>query len=855
MKSTKKLFAILTLVVFMMTLLPMSAFAASTLTATTATITVSGASTATAGNIVLTEAAAGDIAAGNVVLTAPAGITFDTTATVTAAVTGGGTLAATAPTVANGGLTASTITIPTTGASAAAGTLTIGGIKVISTVAGVYNITITGGGLAAAGNAIVATFDVQGNRYASTFAVDKTTAIADGSDYIESTVYISNGTPQPGQEVIITTNRGAIDTSATADAAKYPTVGGFVTTGTSNNGVQGKAIIRTTSTTKGSAKLAVAVSYTSYAAGVPLALGGLAGHQTAVQAYLNGDTTYTADELQIISTQDITFASPAAGTVTISNNGPKVADGLTEATVTVVVLNGVTPVSGEKVTFSVNKTGLSFDKTEYTTDAMGIVNAKVTATKASTYEITATAGGKNSAANNLVFSASLTPYNIELMKETTTPIAKTYLAEKIIKVKVTDINGNKMSTVTVPAMVTPSIKSKPTGSTAAIPVLTPAANTDVDGYFQYDFTPDKVGTYVLRFALANGKYVETSVESQTIGTITSLTISYDTKSLYIPSAGINTSAVPTVKQLDADGVARTAVGTIQYSTSNPNVAVANANGSIKTATVDAKDAQVITITAVDTTNNLVATTTMPVVGPATTLTAAVSGKVAVNTNATVTLTFKDVNGNTVALNAAPTNAYSIISKPAGAGVNVSYAANAATEFTNKGVATATVNSTVAGKVTVIFRVTDAAGTIYTATADVEVAAAQVVVGAKAVTMFIGATGFVQDSVAKVSDVAPFIQDGRTFVAVRPIADAFGATIGWNEATQTVTLTRTDMTLTIVIGSNTITKVAGGVTSTSTADVPAFIKDGRTVLPFRAVGEAFGATVSYDAATQAVSFVQ
>ncbi len=120
-------------------------------------------------------------------------------------------------------------------------------------------------------------------------------------------------------------------------------------------------------------------------------------------------------------------------------------------------------------------------------------------------------------------------------------------------------------------------------------------------------------------------------------------------------------------------------------------------------------------------------------------------------------------------------------------------------------------------------------------------------------MFIGATGYVQDGAAKVTDVAPFIQDGRTFVAVRPLADAFGCEIGWNEATQTVTLTRADITVTIVIGSNAITVVKDGVTSTVTADVPAFIKDGRTVLPFRAVGEAFGYNVDYNAASQAVSY--
>lgn len=129
-------------------------------------------------------------------------------------------------------------------------------------------------------------------------------------------------------------------------------------------------------------------------------------------------------------------------------------------------------------------------------------------------------------------------------------------------------------------------------------------------------------------------------------------------------------------------------------------------------------------------------------------------------------------------------------------------------------------------------------------------------GAKNVTMFIGLKSYSQDGVSKISDVAPFIKDGRTFVAVRPLGEAFGAEVDWDAATQTVTMTRTDLELTIVIGQSRITKIQNGITTYITADVPAFITDeGRTVLPFRAVGDAFGAAVAYDAATNSVSYRQ
>ena len=130
-----------------------------------------------------------------------------------------------------------------------------------------------------------------------------------------------------------------------------------------------------------------------------------------------------------------------------------------------------------------------------------------------------------------------------------------------------------------------------------------------------------------------------------------------------------------------------------------------------------------------------------------------------------------------------------------------------------------------------------------------------IIGAKSITMFIGSSGYVQDGVAKITDVAPFIKDDRTFVAIRPVADAFGCEIGWDEVEQKVTLVRDDIVVTINIGSSDIEVVEDGVVSVVEADVPAFIEDGRTVLPFRAVGNAFGATVDYDEVTQSVTYTQ
>jgi len=128
-----------------------------------------------------------------------------------------------------------------------------------------------------------------------------------------------------------------------------------------------------------------------------------------------------------------------------------------------------------------------------------------------------------------------------------------------------------------------------------------------------------------------------------------------------------------------------------------------------------------------------------------------------------------------------------------------------------------------------------------------------------VKMFIGSRAYVQDGEASVMDVAPFIENNRTFVPVRFIAEAFGAEVDWTPKTglvENVFITKGDMVVTITIGSNVIEVLKDGEVEEVVADVAAFIRDGRTWLPLRAIGEIFGAAFDWgpkDAATQWVSF--
>lgn len=90
------------------------------------------------------------------------------------------------------------------------------------------------------------------------------------------------------------------------------------------------------------------------------------------------------------------------------------------------------------------------------------------------------------------------------------------------------------------------------------------------------------------------------------------------------------------------------------------------------------------------------------------------------------------------------------------------------------------------------------------------------------------------------DVPPVIKDGRTLIPVRAIVNTMGASVDWDPETETVTIVKDDITITLQVGSN-VVNVNGEET---TIDVPATIIDGRTMVPGRFVSEAFNALVHW-----------
>lgn len=103
------------------------------------------------------------------------------------------------------------------------------------------------------------------------------------------------------------------------------------------------------------------------------------------------------------------------------------------------------------------------------------------------------------------------------------------------------------------------------------------------------------------------------------------------------------------------------------------------------------------------------------------------------------------------------------------------------------------------------------------------------------------------------DVAPFIEGGYTYVPVSFIALALGINetdIEWNSANNTVTINTGGRTIQFTVGSSVM--LVNGL-PTNTTGGGALIKDGRTFVPFRSLGDVLGVQVGWDDATRTATF--
>ncbi|MFB5760064.1 stalk domain-containing protein [Paenibacillus medicaginis] len=108
---------------------------------------------------------------------------------------------------------------------------------------------------------------------------------------------------------------------------------------------------------------------------------------------------------------------------------------------------------------------------------------------------------------------------------------------------------------------------------------------------------------------------------------------------------------------------------------------------------------------------------------------------------------------------------------------------------------------------------------------------------------VGEMVYTVNGTEKTADVAPYIHEGRTYLALRYVADALDVSdnnVLWDATTQTVTLIKGERIVQLQVGSTTAT--INGVQIS--LDVPVTINNGRVFLPIRSTSLSMGAAVEW-----------
>lgn len=114
------------------------------------------------------------------------------------------------------------------------------------------------------------------------------------------------------------------------------------------------------------------------------------------------------------------------------------------------------------------------------------------------------------------------------------------------------------------------------------------------------------------------------------------------------------------------------------------------------------------------------------------------------------------------------------------------------------------------------------------------------VSAKGITVII-------DGVIQNYDQPPVIENNKTLVPLRGVFEALGAKVDWNQHTKNITATKDSRMIELTIGSSKA-YINGTL---NVLDVSAKVKNNRTFIPIRFIGEALGADVKWNDHTKTV----
>lgn len=546
------------------------------------------------------------------------------------------------------------------------------------------------------------------------------------------------------------------------------------------------------------------------------------------------------------------------------------ANNVATTNVTVTMKNEGNRLVGKTVNIESNSANLTPSKKSAVTNSMGQIDFDLSGSREGTYYVFLSCDGFEVKLQVTVGNTAAA--YIALDSQPDAPIALFGNSDDLdIKVNLTDINGNVVTGASPEGAKNAfdntskyvSFTEKPAGTNLKDKDLSLAYNSDDEYYVKVAQTFDKEGTYEIKIVLDNGNYVVVPFEVKRFETPVQILLDYNQSSIELNG----TSNVPSVKYVDANGVKQNARNKVTIAATGYAIAKFDtSNGRITVKNDEKYIGQTITVTAVDSRYNLTATETLTVADEAQGIKFD-TNKAQVNVNNKIDFHVTDANGNTVALgNNADVKEVNFIitSKPEGAKVSAVTSGNYKKDLQSEGKATMALTSDKEGEVTVQVLVsveavsenstTGLVNKYYTGTETFKVS--KEIGKGSAVVMTIGSATMVVNDTTVAIDSPAMIKDNRTFVPVRALMEAFGATVDFDEATNKVTIKADGKTIELTLGSTVMTVGDKAVTM----DVAAFAtNEGRTMVPVRAIAEAAGytveATYNADGTTASVVFTK
>jgi len=110
----------------------------------------------------------------------------------------------------------------------------------------------------------------------------------------------------------------------------------------------------------------------------------------------------------------------------------------------------------------------------------------------------------------------------------------------------------------------------------------------------------------------------------------------------------------------------------------------------------------------------------------------------------------------------------------------------------------------------------------------------------------------ENNILRKNDTSPVIINDRTMVPLRLIGETLGAEVNWNGETSSVTLNKDGKEVKVQIGNNLmVVKDNNNIREVTLDSSPLVDENSRTLVPIRAISEAFGKTVLWDNDTKSV----